>query len=435
MRRREFIALLGGAVAWPCATRAQPAGALPVVGVLNMQTPELESTQITAIRQGLKEAGFIEGQNVAFDFRFAEGRNDRLPALAAALVDRGVNVIVANTTPPAIAAKAATATIPIVFAFGADPVELGLVASFNRPGGNLTGVAFLVNKLVAKRLELLCEVTSSSAAIGMLVDPLNPNAKSDVKNTQAAADALGRKLIIAETAAETDLAAAFAMLVEKGIGALFVGPNANFRIWRARLLALVAQHRLRLQLLERRLRPRRRPDELWPRSGGRVSSRRPLCGPCSEGRKARGAAGRTADHIRFRAQSARRQGARRGGVRDVAGARHHGDRMKRREFITLVVGAAAWPLIARAQQGQHARRIATLTNTEANDAEWVRQLAAFLSELKGAGWEEGRNVLLDHRFTGGDVDRILKGAAAGELPIQAPTRFSSSTSRPRRPWV
>ena len=240
IRRREFITLLGGA-AWPLAARAQQ-GATPVVGVLNMQTPQSETTQLSAIRQGLKESGFVEGQNMTFDLRFADGRNDRLPILAAELVRRPVNLIVANTTPPAIAAKAATTTIPIVFAFGADPVELGLVASFNRPGGNMTGVAFLVNKLVAKRLELLCEAVSKTTGIGMLVDPNNPNAKSDVQLTQAAANALRRTLVIANAATENDLDAAFASLMEHRVGALIVAPNANFRIWRNRLLALVARH-------------------------------------------------------------------------------------------------------------------------------------------------------------------------------------------------
>jgi putative ABC transport system substrate-binding protein len=241
VRRREFIALLGGAAAWPLAARGQQS-AVPVVGVLNMQTPQSETTQLSAIRQGLKESGFVAGQNMTFDLRFAEGQNDRLPILAAELVRRQVNLIVANTTPPAIAAKAATTTIPIVFAFGADPVELGLVASFNRPGGNMTGVAFLVNKLVAKRLELLCDTVPKKSMIGMLVDPNNPNAKSDVQLTQDAANALGRTLVIANVATENDLDAAFASLMEHRIGALFVAPNANFRIWRDRLLALVARH-------------------------------------------------------------------------------------------------------------------------------------------------------------------------------------------------
>jgi putative tryptophan/tyrosine transport system substrate-binding protein len=244
MRRRDLIKVIASSAAsWPLAVHAQQP-TMPVIGVLNMQTPESESTQVTAIRQGLKVTGFVEGQNMVFDLRFAEGHNNRLPTLAAELVWRRVNLIVANTTPPAIAAKAATATIPIVFVFGADPVELGLVASFNRPGGNITGVAFLVNKLVAKRLELLCEVVPKTATVGMLVDPNNPNAESDVKNTQAGAIALGRKLIIAKAGTQNELDAAFIMLVENRVGALFVAPNANFRIWRNRLLESVAQHQL-----------------------------------------------------------------------------------------------------------------------------------------------------------------------------------------------
>jgi putative ABC transport system substrate-binding protein len=243
MRLFGLVILALGIMLAPLAARAQQP-AMPVVGVLSMQTPDSETVQLTAIRQGLKEAGFVEGQNVAFDLRFAEGRNNLLPTLAAELVGRRVSLIVANTTPPAIAARAATSSIPIVFVFGADPVELGLVASFNRPGGNITGIAFLVNKLVAKRLELLSEVAPKTTPIGMLVDPNNPNAESDVKDAQAAAVMLGRKLIVAKAGTQNDLDAAFATLIEGRVAALFVAPNANFRIWRNRLLALVAEHKL-----------------------------------------------------------------------------------------------------------------------------------------------------------------------------------------------
>jgi putative tryptophan/tyrosine transport system substrate-binding protein len=159
-------------------------------------------------------------------------------------VQRRVSVLMANTTPPAMAARAATSTIPIVFAFGADPVELGLVASFNRPGGNITGVAFLVNKLVGKRLELLVAVVPKSAPIGMLFDPNNLNSRGDVADAQAAARSLGRALIVAKVAQESELDTAVAGLVHQRIGALFVAPNANFRIWRGRLVALAARHGL-----------------------------------------------------------------------------------------------------------------------------------------------------------------------------------------------
>jgi putative ABC transport system substrate-binding protein len=263
MRRRGFVASLTGlaaalalacAVVWPHGARAQPQAIplVPLIGVLSMQTLASETAQLAGIRQGLRETGFVEGRNVAFDLRFAEGRNDRLPALAAELVSRRVNLIVANTTPPAVAAKAATeaateaaaSTIPIVFVFGADPVALGMVSSFNRPGGNITGVAFPVNTLAAKRLELLAEVTPAGAAIGMLVDPNNPNAPSDIRLTEAAAAALKRTLVIEKVASQDDLDQAFTRLSEQKVGSLFVAPNANFRIWRERLLALATQHKL-----------------------------------------------------------------------------------------------------------------------------------------------------------------------------------------------
>ena len=241
--RREFVTLLGSAaVAWPMMARAQQRP-MPVVGILSMQTRESETIQLTGIRQGLKEAGFVENQNVAIEYRFADGQRDRLAALAAELIRRPVDVLIANTTPPALAAKATTATVPIVFALGADPVALGRVASLNRPGGNVTGVTFLVQQLVAKRLELLCELVPN-AAIGMLSNQSNPNAEGDVKNAQAAAAALGRTLHVAHVETESDIDIAFAALVEQRVAAVFVAPHANFRIWRERLLALATRYGL-----------------------------------------------------------------------------------------------------------------------------------------------------------------------------------------------
>jgi ABC-type uncharacterized transport system substrate-binding protein len=179
---------------------------------------------------------------VAIEYGFADGHNDRLPALAADLVRRQVAVVVANTTPPALAAKAATTTTPIVFVTGADPVEVGLVASFSRPGANVTGVTFLVQQLVAKRLELLCDLVPKTAPIGMLADRHNPNAESDVKNALAAATALGRTLQVVKIAAPTDIDPAFATFVQQRAAAVFVAPHANFRIWRQQVVGLAARH-------------------------------------------------------------------------------------------------------------------------------------------------------------------------------------------------
>jgi putative ABC transport system substrate-binding protein len=244
MRRRDLITLLGGAaMAYPLVVRAQQPS-MPVIGVLSSQTSNSEATRLAAFHQGLKETGFVEGQNAAIEYRFADGNSDRLPMLAAELVRRQVNVLVANTTPPALAAKAATATIPIVFVTGVDPVELGLVASFNRPGANVTGVTFLVNKLVAKRLELLCELVPRSAPVGMLADQHNPNLETDVRDALAAADVLGRTLHVAKVVSENDIEAAFAALVEERVAAVFVAPHANFRIWRRQVIELAARHAL-----------------------------------------------------------------------------------------------------------------------------------------------------------------------------------------------
>src|SRR5262245_27732591 len=245
MKRRKFITLLGGAAAaWPFAAGAQQQS-LPLVGMLHMQTRESEAERLTAIRRGLQEAGFVEDANVAIEQRFADGQRDHLPMLAADLIQRRVAVLQANTTPPALAAKAATATIPIVFALGVDPVELGLVASLNRPGANVTGVTFLVQQLVAKRLELLCGVAPRHAAIGMLADQGNPNAESDIRNALAAAAAtLGRSLHVAKIAVPSDIEPAVAILLQQQVGAIFVAPHANFRIWRPQLLSLLARHAL-----------------------------------------------------------------------------------------------------------------------------------------------------------------------------------------------
>jgi len=215
-----------------------------VVGVLSSQSQDSEATVLAAWRQGLSEAGYDDGRNVTFEYRYADGQGDRLPTLAAELVRRQVRVLVANTTPPAFAAKAATATIPVVFVTGVDPVEVGLVASFNRPGANVTGVTFLSNKLVAKRLELLAALVSGTAPIGMLAHARNPNTATDVRDALATAASLGRTLHVETVASASDVDPAVAALVQQRVTALFIAPQADFRFWRHQILALAERHAL-----------------------------------------------------------------------------------------------------------------------------------------------------------------------------------------------
>ena len=240
IRRRELIALLGGAV-WPLAVRAQ--SGLPVVGLLASTTQAEWASFVAAFRQGLNEGGFVEGQNVAIESRWADTQYDRLPALAAELVNRPVSVLVSTGgTVSALAAKAATTTIPIVFVLGGDPVKSGLVASLNRPGGNVTGVSFLLNAVVGKRLSLLRELVPAAATVGVLINPENPNAQSDTSAVQDSARSLGQqiKFVNAGTAGEID--AAFAGLAEQRIGALFVLPDPLFVSRRDQIIALAARH-------------------------------------------------------------------------------------------------------------------------------------------------------------------------------------------------
>ena len=243
MQRREFITLVGGAAAtWSLASRAQQP-AKPVVGFLRSVSLADAADLVKAFRQGLKETGYIEGQNVAIELRSAEGHLDRLPALVADLIHRPVAVIVGNHN-AAVAAKAATATMPIIFATGSDPVRDGIVASLNRPGGNITGVTFLVSGLGAKRLDLLRQFVPKATSIGLLVNPGNPDTEAERKDVQAAAQAIGHQLIIIDASSDRDIETAFATFVQRGIGAIIVGVGAFFYSNRKRLIALAARHAL-----------------------------------------------------------------------------------------------------------------------------------------------------------------------------------------------
>jgi putative ABC transport system substrate-binding protein len=241
MRRRAFISLLGSAATWPIAARAQQP--MPVVGFLDSTVAAATSNRVSAFRQGLSEAGFVEGRNVAIELRWAEGQLDRLPALAADLVRRQVAVIVVNAI-SFPSAQAATSTIPIVFVTGGDPVEAGLVTSLNRPSGNVTGVSFTSTPLDPKRLELLHELVPKPAVIALLWDRNNPSLDAELRDMEAAASALGRQIVIVRAGTESEIDSAFAMMVQAGAGALFLGTGAFYFSRRRQLVALATRHAL-----------------------------------------------------------------------------------------------------------------------------------------------------------------------------------------------
>ena len=238
--RREFNLLVGGAAAWPRSARAQQAG-MPVIGYLGASSAGSTRIELEAFRQGLADAGFVEGRNVTTEYRWAEGRNDRFPALATELVVRRVGVMVVNSNAGAVAAKAATSTIPIVFTTGYDPVKLGLVTSLNHPGGNVTGTTLIAGQLGAKRVELLHELVPQIGDIAVLVNPNNPNTERDSVDVKAAARAVGIQVHLLEATTVPEIDAAFASLIEQKCGALLVSPDAFFLSNRDRLVGWAAR--------------------------------------------------------------------------------------------------------------------------------------------------------------------------------------------------
>jgi len=242
MKRRAFITLVGGAAAtWPLAARAQQQS-MPVVGFLSARSPEESAALLTAFHQGLSEDGHVEGRNVAIEYRWAGGHFDQLPALTAELLRRRVSVVVAVTTPAALAAKAATAIIPIVFVAGGDPVNLGLVAGLNRPGGNVTGVSVLTFEVLRKRIELIRELAPNAVTIGLLVNPTNTTAELSRREVEEAAHALDRRIVFVNASSPADFATAFASLVAQRAGALVVSPDPFFNGQSEQLGALAARH-------------------------------------------------------------------------------------------------------------------------------------------------------------------------------------------------
>jgi putative ABC transport system substrate-binding protein len=241
MRRRDFIGLVGGALASPLAVRAQQA--MPVIGFLRSASAAEATELVAAFREGLKEAGFIDGQNVAIEFRWAEGRSDQLRLLVAELIRRPVAVLVGDAF-SMLAAKALTASIPIVFAAGGDPVAQGLVGSLNRPGGNVTGVHFFTGVLGAKRLQLLRQLKPNAKTIAMLVHPGTPNTEAERRDVQAAAEAIGQRLIVLDAGSERDIESAFAAFVQHGAEALLCGSGPFMTAHGKLLIELAARHAL-----------------------------------------------------------------------------------------------------------------------------------------------------------------------------------------------
>jgi putative ABC transport system substrate-binding protein len=243
IRRREFITLIGGAAAWwPLAARAQQP-AMPVIGFLHIASFETRRNQVASFYQGLKDTGYVEGQNVTIQYRWADDQNDRLPALATDLVRHQVDVIAALSTPSVLAAKNATTTIPIVFLTNGDPVKFGLVASLNRPGRNITGITLLGVEVVAKRFELLHKVVPRATIFGVLANPTNPQqTASETREAQDAARALGLELIIVNASNESEIDRAFATLAQHGAQVLFVIGDALFTSRREQLVALAARY-------------------------------------------------------------------------------------------------------------------------------------------------------------------------------------------------
>jgi len=260
MRRREFVTLLGATAGWPLAARAQQA-AMPVIGFLGGSSLAERRPMLAGFRQALAEAGYVERQNVAIEYSWAEGQYDRLPALAADLLRRQIAVLVAGDGPSALAAKAATTTVPIVFTSGTDPLQVGLVTSLSRPGGNLTGFNLIAGPLQAKQLGLLHELVPAAKTIAVLINPNNANAEHDAATVQDAARAIGLRLLVTRAAAEGDFATVFATLAREQAGGLLVNSDIFFTSRRDQIVALAARHALPLMSVWRE----------FPLAGGLIS--------------------------------------------------------------------------------------------------------------------------------------------------------------------
>jgi putative ABC transport system substrate-binding protein len=424
------LLLLCTAMTAPRALRAQQK-AMPVIGYLSSTSPGSNVPWVEAFRQGLQENGYVEGQNVAIEYRWAEGRYDRLPALAVDLLGRKIDLIAASSIPSALAAKEATSSVPIVFVSGGDPVELGLVASLARPGGNVTGVSILAAELAPKRLELLAELVPQARVIALLVNPSNPQTEGVIRDVQEAAQTKGVQLHILKVGTESDTDAAFASLVRLPAGGLVVGTDPFFTSRSEQIVALASRHAVPA-IYTRREFAAWRPDQLRNQPRGRVSPSRHLRRKdpqrCQTGRSARPAA----DDIRAGRQSEDRQ---RAGPDDPAldpRPRRRGHRMISRRDILLGVAMAAAGWRAGAEEAPKNAHIGFIvTGGRMFPRRWFDEAMGRL------GWIEGRNLVVDRRVTGEDPEQRKTAAAeliaanpdiivaAGmidALPVRAPTR-------------
>ena len=327
MKRREFITLLGGAaVAWPLTVRAQQT-AMPVIGFLNTRGPAEDVRLVVAFRQGLKETGYVEGLNVRIEYRWAEGHIDRLPGLAADLVRGQVTVIAANSQ-ATVAAKGATSTIPIVFITGADPVQVGFVASLHRPGGNLTGVASLDTEMAPKRLQMLHELLPNAGTIAALVNPTFPGSDVQTKDLQEAGSALGLRLHVLHASTAADIDKVIANVVRLQANGLVIANDPFFSSWSEQLGALALRHRVR-DLPVSSVRRGRRIDELRKQHYRLIPSSWQLCWTHPERRKASRAAGPAGDESRVDHQSQDRERTRPNRTDRAACPCRRGDRITR----------------------------------------------------------------------------------------------------------
>ena len=392
--------------------------------------------ELEAFHKGLGEGGFIDGRNATVEYRWARGDYVRLPALAAELVQRQVNVIVATGgDASARAAKAATSVIPIVFNTGGDPVEAGLVESINRPGGNATGCIILSNDMEPKRLGLMREIVPNIPLFGALINPNFPPAAGQARDIEAAATKIDRRIFIAKASNDIELEAALAMLLHEGVGALVIASDPYFDTRRDRIIAFAAQKQAARHLSVPRLCRRRRPDQLWAEYHGRIPPARRLHRPHPQRRESPPSFLSCSPRSSISSSTSKPPRALGLTIPPTLRQRRRGDRMRRREFVTLLGGAAvAWALTARAQQAMKMPRIGILSpgRSELSDPNF-NVINAFLQGLHDLGYTEGQSLAVERRYADGRSDRLTE--LADELVSRKPdviVAFSTTAARPAK---